>query len=191
MRARWHAPALLWPVLALVLPLNGACFGGDDEDEDERPLHTRCDLAHAGDELTGEWSLTAEGKRRRCEDAELEGELSIETSAPIDVVSRPQASGGGAVEPTPDAIADAFVERIERAEHVLSLGAGAADGLSLAGGTVGSCMSVTLIEELPGGDALIYELDGAITDRGFAEGDFTGEGPAGCIVEGTFELVIR
>lgn len=191
MRARPLAARSLIAALALVLPLSSACFGGDDEGDDERPLHTRCDLAHAGDELSGEWSLTAEGKRRRCEDAVFEGELSIETSAPIDVISQPQAGGGDGVEPTPDAIADAFVERIERAEHVLSLGAGAPDGLSLAGGTVGSCMSVTLTEELPGGDALVYELDGAITDRGFAEGDFTGEGPAGCIVEGTFELVIR
>jgi hypothetical protein len=190
MRARWNASALLVPALLLVLPLGSACMG-DDEEEDERPLHTRCDLAHAGDELSGEWSLTAEGKRRRCEDADFEGELSIETSEPIEVVSQPQAGGGDGAEPTPDAIADAFVERIERAEHVLSLGTGAPDGLSLAGGTVGSCMSVTLTEELPGGDALVYELDGAITDRGFAEGDFSGEGPAGCIVEGTFELVIR
>jgi hypothetical protein len=176
-----------------VLALCGlaAATGCNGDDEDEVPLHTRCDLNHAGDELVGEWTLTATGHRRRCQDLDYEGELVIETAMPIEVASEPQADEGAASDPTPDAIADAFVRRVERAEFVLSLGPGAPSTLELAGGTVGSCVSFTLTEQLGGDDALVYEFDGAITDDDFVEGDFTGEGPEGCDVDGTFELLVR
>ena len=189
-----HSTRPPWLLAACALALaSGAtgCFGNEDDDEDERPLHTRCDLSHDGSELAGEWTLTAHGKRRRCADEDYEGELVIESSRPIEVSAESQASSGPGDAPAPDSIADAFVSRIERAEYVLSLGAGAPDALSVSGGTVGSCVSVTLAEELGDGDALVYELDGAITESGYAEGDFIGEGPAGCRVEGTFELLIR
>jgi hypothetical protein len=190
MRARTDARALLVAASAALVISAAGCFGSDD-DADEAPLHTRCDLPHTGLELAGDWTLTAHGTRRRCEDKDFEGSVELETSMPIEVASEPQAVDGPSVEPTPDAIADAFVQRIERAEYVVGLADGAPSGLSLAGGTVGSCVSVTLAEELGGGDTLIYELDGAITEADFVEGDFTGEGPAGCRVEGTFELLIR
>jgi hypothetical protein len=192
MRAPAHgwARAAAAAVTLCALALGGAGCAGDDDDG-EAPLHTRCDLAHDGRELAGEWTLTARGTRSRCESRAFEGDLVLETSMPIDVAVDPQSSDGTDSAPTPDAIADAFVQRIERAEFVLGLAAGAPAELSFSGGTVGSCMSATLVEDLGGDDALLYELDGAITDEGYAEGDFTGEGPAGCRVDGTFELIIR
>lgn len=189
MRARSAGRAVC--VVALTLCALATSIGCGSDDEDEAPLHTRCDLSHAGDELAGEWTLTAHGSRRRCQDRDLEGSLTIETSMPIEVVSERQASDASSTTPTPDTIADAFVTRVERAEYVLSLAAGAPDGLTLAGGTVGSCVSFRLVEELRGGDALVYAFDGAITEDDFVEGDFSGEGPAGCNVEGSFELLIR
>lgn len=188
MRARSQARAVC-VVTACALAIGAGCGGADDDAEAQ--LHTRCDLPHTGRELAGEWTLTAHGTRRRCEDEDFEGEVEIETSMPIDVLAEPQSADGASVEPTPDTIADAFVQRIERAEYVLGLADGAPAGLSLAGGTVGSCVSFTFAEELGGGDALVYELDGAITEADFVEGEFTGQGPAGCSVTGTFELLIR
>jgi hypothetical protein len=178
--------------VSCALAIAVACASGcdDDDDDDEQPLHTRCDLTHDGSELQGEWTLIAHGKRRRCEDRTYEGDVVIETETPIDVVSEAQATSGLGTAPTPDAIADAFVQRIERAEFVLGLSSGAPDELRVSGGTVGSCMSATLSEDLRD-DLVVFELDGAITEPGYAEGDFTGEGPAGCRVEGTFELLIR
>ena len=159
--------------------------------KDERPLRTQCDLPGTGSELRGQWTLHAVGKRHGCEDRGYQGELVIETSMPIEVTAEPQASTGPATRPTPDSIADAFVERIERAQYLLGLGDNAPAELALTGGTVGSCVSFTLTELLPDGDALVYDFDGAITDHGHAEGDLQGEGPAGCLVDGTFELEVR
>jgi len=190
MRARSRGGLLLGVALALSALAAGSGCGGSDDDA-QAPLHTRCDLPHTGRELAGEWTLSAHGTRRRCKDASFAGTIEIETAMPIDVLAVPQSADVTPTKPAPDTIADAFVQRIERAEFVVGLAEGAPDGLSLEGGTVGSCVSLTLSEQLGGGDTLVYDLDGALTEADLVEGDLTGEGPAGCSVEGTFELLIR
>lgn len=150
-----------------------------------------CDLPHTGRVLAGEWSLTGEGKRTNCDDRRLEGSLKLESSMPIEVTSKAQATTGPATGPTTGSVADAFVMRIRRADYELALAPGAPKELALTGSAVGSCVGFSLTEELEDGDALHYEFNGYITGGRFVRGDFSGHGPESCEVEGTFELLIE
>jgi len=157
---------------------------------DEVPSYT-CDMADVGEVLSGTWSLSANGKRDRCDDRRLDGELELELSIPLEVTATAQATLGPAFDAGIENEADAFVERIRRADFVLS-----ADDMpdqleAVVGSTVGSCVSISLVERLPGGDHLSYLLEGYIISPREVVGDLTGTGPENCRVTGSFELTIR
>jgi len=174
-------------IVLCVALVASACAGCEDAPE-QRTLS--CNLPQTGRQLAGAWNLTARGRRFGCDDRRLEGDLHIELSMPLEVTAEPQPTTGPGTGPETDSEADAFVLRIMRADYLLDLGADAPSEVTLEGGTVGSCVSFTLQEQLPKKDALVYDFDGYITDRGLAQGDFSGSGPEACQVEGTFHLEI-
>jgi hypothetical protein len=85
--------------------------------------------------------------------------------------------------------ADAFVERIKRAQYVLE-----ADGTPSKvkfSGQVNTCeIAFTLSERLPDGRFHSYEFKGFVESRYRLYGRFSGEGPGSCEVSGEFEVDI-
>ncbi len=151
----------------------------------------RCDRAYTGSELEGRWELRGSGERIECEDRRLEGALTIETSTRVRVMTEAQETTGPGSGPETDFEADAFVDRIERADFLVEQTDGAPDTLTVQGSVSGSCFRVHLEEELPDGDTISYDLDGFITRSGTAEGEFTGRGPESCTTAGTFTLRVE
>jgi hypothetical protein len=149
-----------------------------------------CDMAHVGEVLSGTWRLHADGERVGCDDRRLEGDLELELSIPLDVTAMAVATSGDPTGEEPQHEADAFVERIRRADFELNAD-DMPDELELSGTTAGSCATIVLSERLPGGDRLTYTLNGYIVSSGQVEGTLTGEGPESCRVRGSFELTIQ
>jgi hypothetical protein len=151
--------------------------------------HT-CDMANVGEVLSGTWSLHATGERTGCRNRRLEGELELDLAVPLEVTSTAVATPGRPTGEEPENEADAFVERIRRADFEV-----AADDmpseLALSGSTVGSCATLVLTERLANGDRLSYTLEGYIVSPSEVVGTFRGEGPEDCRVRGSFELTIR
>jgi hypothetical protein len=83
--------------------------------------------------------------------------------------------------------ADAFLQRIERADYLLSAGS-LPSTVAFNGRTAGSCVNFTLSEELEGGDRLIYFFEGSFDGPDRIRGEFTGEGPENCDTEGRFTV---
>ena len=178
-------------VLAAACAALCACM--DDADgENESPT---CDMRYTGRQLEGDWTLSGSGQRHSCSSRRLDGDLRLRTEMPIAVASAPQPTSGGSSGPAPANEADAFVARIERADYLISLDDDAADEVTgrvtLQGGTNGSCVSFDLTEELPGGDEVVYHFDGFIVGSSTVRGEFWGDGPGECEVEGEFELSVR
>ncbi len=191
-----HSPSRSpWPLRALTcLCLSCTPLAGCPDDEPEEVIPT-CDDRFTGRALEGDWTLTGNGQRSACDSRRLDGALKLSTTMPISVEAAAQATTGPASGPEPSNDADAFVNRIERADYLLTLSDAAdddvADAITLQGGVNGSCVSFDLTEDLPGGDEIEYHFDGFIVGSNRAEGDFFGTGPGDCEVEGTFELMVR
>jgi hypothetical protein len=164
-------------------------------DDEGVPAAPSCDDRFTGRALEGDWTLSGDGVRRECESRRLEGDLTLRTAMPIAVEATAQATSGAPTGPEPRSESDAFVSRIERADYLLTIDDTASDDVqdkvTLQGGVNGSCVSFDLTEELSGGDQIEYHFDGFITGSSFARGEFWGEGPEDCEVEGQFELVVR
>lgn len=179
-----------------------AAFGlllcsGCDETQPE-PEVPSCELRHTGRVLQGRWTLEGRGRREGCGDRRLEGDLRLRTSMPIDVSAAAPATAGSGSFAEPEFEADAFVDRLDRADFVLSLSdADSPDAatdpgdITLIGATNGSCVAFDLRETLEDGDALDYQFDGFITASNHVEGEFHGSGPERCEVRGSFTLTIR
>jgi len=172
--------------LALALVSLGTMAGCLDE---EAPAYT-CDMHDVGEVLSGTWRLRGEGERIGCNDRRLEGNLELELSVPLDVTAMAVATTGRPTEGEPENEADAFVERIRRADFEVTAD-DMPDELELFGSTAGSCATLVLIERLPNGDRLRYTLDGYIVSSSEVRGTLRGEGPESCEVTGSFELTIR
>jgi hypothetical protein len=157
--------------------------------EDELPGYT-CDMHDVGEVLSGTWTLRGQGERKGCNDRRLEGDLELELSVPLEVTAMAVPTTGRPSDEEPESEADAFVERIRRADFEVS-GDEVPDELELYGSTVGSCATLVLSERLPNGDRLTYTLDGYIVSSREVVGDLRGEGPEECRVTGSFELTIR
>lgn len=170
-------------IALILLVLTAACQG------DSRESYT-CDMNDVGEVLSGTWTLRGEGERTGCDDRRLEGDLELELSIPLDVTAMAVPTTGRPTGEEPDSEADAFVERIRRADFEVT-----ADDmpreLELSGTTVGSCATLVLTERLPGGDSLSYTLDGYIISSREVVGELRGHGPESCEVRGSFELTIR
>lgn len=149
-----------------------------------------CDMAHVGEVLSGTWRLHAEGKRVGCDDRRLEGDLELELSIPLDVTAMAVETSGEPTGEEPEHEADAFVDRIRRADFELNADE-MPDELELGGSTAGSCATIVLTERLPGGDRLSYTLNGYIVSSGKVVGTLTGQGPERCRVSGSFDLTIQ
>jgi hypothetical protein len=149
-----------------------------------------CDMANVGEVLSGTWSLHATGERTGCRDRRLEGDLELELAVPLDVTATAVATPGRPLAEEPENEADAFVERIRRADFEVQADDMPSE-LELSGSTVGSCATLVLTERLPNGDRLKYALDGYIVSSTEVVGSFRGEGPENCRVRGSFELTIR
>ena len=80
--------------------------------------------------------------------------------------------------------------QIARADFLLSA-EDTLDEVSFEGSTTGACVSVVLVEELPDGDFLRYDLIGAIISSSTMVGEFDGEGPEACLSSGRFQIDIR
>lgn len=149
-----------------------------------------CDMADVGEVLSGTWSLRATGERTGCRNRRLDGDLELELAVPLDVTATAVATPGRPTGDEPENEADAFVDRIRRADFDV-----AADDmpseLELSGSTVGSCATLVLTERLPNGDRLHYTLDGYIVSSTEVVGELRGDGPEDCRVHGSFELTIR
>jgi len=186
------APGVVSRVLLVLLcgSLGFGCFsgiGGGCEDGPELP---DCNQPYTGASLDGQWRISAHGKRFACTDRRLEGSLDIDTSVPLSIASDATPTSGPATGPEPDNESDAFVQRIERADFVLS-GDKLPRPVSLTGQVRGSCVVLTLTEELPDDDKLEYHLDGYIDAKGSIHGSFTGEGPELCLSSGSFSARVR
>lgn len=184
-----------WPLRALAcVYLSCAALPGCPDDDPEDIVPT-CDDRFTGRVLEGDWTLTGSGQRSECDSRRLDGELKLSTAMPISVEAAAQSTTGPATGPEPSSDADAFVNRIERADYLLTLSSAAADdvadAITLQGGVNGSCVSFDLTEELPGDDEVEYHFDGFIVGSNRAEGDFFGTGPGDCEIEGRFDLVVR
>jgi hypothetical protein len=134
------------------------------------------------------WHLDATGRRSGCSKRRLNGRLTIDASQSVGVRAMAEATGGSAS--GPDAgltAADAFLQRIVRADYVLS-GGSLPSVRAFNGRTAGSCVNFTLSEELEDGDRLIYFFEGAFDGPDKIRGEFTGEGPEDCDTEGTFTV---
>lgn len=169
-------------VLAAIASLSG-CL------EERREAYT-CDMANVGEVLSGTWSLHATGQRTSCRNRRLEGELELELAIPLDVTATAVATPARPTTEEPENEADAFVERIRRADFDVNADDMPSE-LELSGSTVGSCATLVLSERLPNGDRLEYTLDGYIVSPTEVVGELRGEGPEDCLVRGSFELTIR
>ena len=163
-------------------PLLAGCLPDDDG------FDVSCDYAESGDLAEGYWHLEAEGRRSGCSKRRLNGHLTIDASQSVGVHAMAQATNGSASGPDAGVSeADAFLQRIERADFLLSAGS-LPSALAFNGRTAGSCVVFTLSEELEGGDRLLYFFEGAFDGPDRIRGDFTGEGPEDCDTEGTFTV---
>jgi hypothetical protein len=161
-----------------------ACLG-----EDQGPSYT-CDMHDVGEVLSGTWTLRGQGRRTGCKDRRLDGDLELELSVPLDVTAMVVPTVGRPTGEEPEHEADAFVERIRRADFQVTAD-DMPDELELSGLTIGSCATLVLTEQLAGGDELNYVLDGYIVSSREVVGDLRGDGPESCRVSGTFELTIH
>jgi hypothetical protein len=148
-----------------------------------------CDLTDTGQALSGEWHLEATGKRTDCDDRRLEGEIEIDLAIPLGVRAMAQPTTRPSGEEVENE-ADAFVERIKRADYVLEAEDMPEDLELVFGSTIGSCVSFTLVERLPGNDSLRYSFDGYIVSSYRVVGTLEGSGPESCKVHGDFELTV-
>ena len=168
MSLRHPLTSLLWLVLGL--GCFGDCYsgGGSGGCNDEPLPESRCNRPYTGASLDGEWALHATGRRENCRDRRLEGALEIDTSVPLEIEARAQETFGDAGGPEVDNESDAFVQRIERAGFELG-GDALPRKVTFSGEVRGSCVSFTLVEPLPNGDELRYQLNGALDDVGEVE----------------------
>jgi hypothetical protein len=165
-----------------------ALLGGSScEDPDEPPPD--CD-ERVGADAKGTWTIHAHGMRSDCEDDELNGTLDIDLSA-FFVDGKPVATTDNNAGDDTQNEADAFVERIRRAQYTLEAGVDAPSGLTFSG-SVNTCqVTFHLRESLPRGQFHEYELDGFVDGGYRIYGRFTGTGPGSCRSKGKFEVQIR
>jgi hypothetical protein len=169
------------------LTLVALLCGSSCEDPDEPPPD--CDK-RVGADAKGIWTIHAHGKRMDCADDELNGTLEIDLSS-FFVDGKPVATTDNNAGEGAKHEADAFVERIRRAQYTLEAGADAPAGLTFSG-SVNTCqVTFRLRESLPRGQFHEYELDGFVDGGYRVYGRFTGTGPGSCRSEGKFEVQIR
>jgi hypothetical protein len=175
------------PRTALALLTAVALLSACQEPIDEQRT---CDMANVGEVLSGTWSLHATGERTGCRNRRLDGDLELDLAVPLDVTATAVATPGRPSNEEPENEADAFVERIRRADFQVEADDMPGE-LELSGSTVGSCATLVLTERLSNGDSLNYSLDGYIVGPNEVVGTLRGEGPEECLVRGSFELTIR
>ena len=171
---------LLGRIAAASTALLVAC--ASDESKEARP--ERCGELNAAS-LEGEWTITAKGERYDCDGVRSEGELDLVVKPfNVDVELTPWV-GQPSVESGDEA--DAFVERVRRAEVKLS--ADISNDVQFEGGGGADCeVSFSLRETLSNGNELIYNFEGFVQEVDQATGTFSGSGPGDCKVRGTFTL---
>jgi hypothetical protein len=156
------------------------------EDPDEPPPD--CDQ-RVGADAKGLWTLHARGHRRNCHNKELNGRLVIDVRQ-FSVDGKPIASND---DNDGDTLfeADAFVERIRRAQYMLVAGPDKPGGLEFSG-TLNTCqVTFTMHENLGNGTFHDYTFDGFVENTFRIYGKFTGTGPDDCDSSGTFEVKLR
>jgi hypothetical protein len=154
----------------------------DDSSEPTAP--DRCGELNAAS-LEGEWTITGEGERYDCDAARADGKLDLAVKPfNVDVALTPWeglpsvASGDEA---------DAFVERVRRAQVTLS--ADISRDVAFEGGGGADCdVSFSIREMLSNGKELIYHFKGWVQEVDQATGTFSGSGPGDCKLRGTFTL---
>lgn len=153
----------------------------DDLDDGARRA---CAGAYDGADVAGRWTLSAEGERRDCDDASLDGDLSLSFATPIRVLARPEGADG-----------DVDAGSAEDGDGDYSLVADdVPTSFDLSGVASGSCVTLRMHEDLVGayaGHTQTVDFDGVITGSLRVEGSFTGRGPAGCRLSGDFEITVR
>lgn len=179
-----------WLTLCFVLASACSPVGPVGCEDDPAEGYT-CNLEDTGQVLSGTWKLSATGHRSGCADRRLEGDFDLEVDVPLHVDAEAQATLGPSTGAEIDNEADAFVERIRRADYVLTAEDMPEELEPIHGSTNGSCVSFALTENLPRGDSLRYRFEGYIISSSRVVGDLTGDGPEDCRVTGTFELNIR
>jgi hypothetical protein len=183
MRSKKH-----W-LLALCL-LHPLLMGDGCEDTDNPPPD--CD-ERIGAQAKGSWTITAHGSRENCGKGseDLEGDLNIkieEFSVDGTPIAAGDHSGGESDDELP---ADAFVERVKRAQYQLSASVGAPAGLQFSG-SVNTCqITFTVRENLPRGQFHEFTFTGFSQDAYHVIGRFTGHGPGACTSSGKFDVQIR
>jgi hypothetical protein len=170
-----------------LLLLAALLSGSRCEDADEPPPD--CDQ-RLGADAKGTWHIEAEGRRWGCKDPELNGKLEIDVSAFL-VNGKPVPTTGNTAGEDATFEADAFVERIRRAQYTLEAGADKPPTLSFSG-TLNTCQVRFAIQESLGRGAFHkYEFDGFVESEYSIYGEFTGTGPGSCKSKGEFEVEIR
>lgn len=175
-------------ILCAVLLGGAACGPAEDE------FAANCDLQQSGRDVGGHWTLEGDGERTGCSNARLNGDLVIAMD-PFDVASSAQettgdATGTAATDPDTLSEADAFVERILRADHLLEF-LNRPDEIDFTGVTAGSCVDFTLVEDLGSGDSQTIDFAGSVRDDGMLKGYFTGSGPGTCEMSGKITVDVR
>lgn len=191
LRVRGAACRLVCLMAALVL---SACEPASEYDQD-------CDLPYDGSDAEGSWEVTGEGTRVGCSDPDLNGDLTLHLSMPLQVrATRPgEADAGPAPVQGEQSEADAFVEAIA-AGRADSAGTGASTfdlwldgadgGLQPDGFSDGSCVDVR-VDERVGDVVQVVHFAGSVRRRGTIKGTFSGDGPGTCSFEGEFDARVR
>jgi len=175
-------------IVCLAVVASVAC----DPDVDE--FAADCDQALSGRDVGGTWTLEGDGERSGCSSIRLNGDLTVDIVDPFAIVSTAQDTvfDAGETSTDPDALseADAFVERILRADHTLTYPA-KPDEIEFVGTTTGSCVDFTITEDLGDDESQTIEFVGSVRDDGTLKGYFEGYGPGSCTMSGKITVDVR
>jgi hypothetical protein len=178
MKARFLA--LCGALLVAPLLMASSC-----EDPDTPPPD--CD-ERVGADAKGRWTLHARGWRRGCSDERLNGRLEIDVRE-FTVDGEPLATSDDNPSDT-EFEADAFVERIRRAQYMLVAGADKPSELEFSG-FLNTCQVTFTLKEDLGNTFHTYTFDGFVESSFRIYGEFDGRGPNDCDSSGTFEVELR
>lgn len=151
--------------LLLVLPL---LLASCELLDIEPPKPRNCSSTGGTLDLSGEWVIQGVGERTGCADSIWDGSFELGPSRGLEVMST--------IPPSSEV-------------HELSL-AQSGGGFQLSGTVDGTCVEFRTSETIEGG-SVSYAFEGGADGTSKISGTFTSSNPAGCSVEGTFEVTIK